>query len=104
MKRFRLSRAAENDLRRIWRDGKKDWGEAQAEEYLRALDESFQLLGEYPAMGHHCDEIRADYRSFPKGEHHIYYRAEGAGIFIVRIRAQRMLPRKSILDEGSLAP
>jgi toxin ParE1/3/4 len=100
VKRFRLSKAAENDLRRIWRKGMEDWGEAQAEVYLRALDACFHLLGEHPGMGHPSPEIREGYHSFPKGEHHIYYRPDGAEIFIARIRAQRMLPPKLTRGEG----
>jgi toxin ParE1/3/4 len=99
VKRFRLSKAAEDDLRRIWHKGVVEWGEAQAEQYLRALDECFHLLGDYPGMGHPCPEIRPGYRSFPKGEHHIYYRIKADEIFVTRIRPQRMLPRKSMLDE-----
>ena len=101
MKRFRLSRAAENDLRGIWSKGLRDWGAAQADTYLRALDECFHLLGEYPNLGHRRDDIGSGYYSFPKGEHHIYYRREAEGLFVVRVRPQRMLPRKSILNEGS---
>ena len=100
MKGFRLSKAAENDLRRIWRDTKDTWGEAQAEHYLRALDECFHLLGRYPGMGTACDEVKPGYRCFPKGEHHIYYRSGNPGVFIARIRPQVMVPRKEMLGEG----
>ena len=103
MKRFLLSKAAENDLRKIWRESKDTWGERQAESFLRALDLCFQQLSDYPAMGHRCDELRPGYRCFPKGEHHIYYSEKADGVFVTRIRAQRMLPRKAMFDEGSAA-
>jgi toxin ParE1/3/4 len=104
VKRFRLSKAAENDMRRIWREGNKEHGEARAELYLRGLDQCFHLIGEYPSMGHRCEDLRAGYRCFPKGEHNIYYRLERDGVLIVRIRPQRMLPRKPMLDEGGARP
>jgi toxin ParE1/3/4 len=100
VKPFRLSKAAENDLRRIWREGKKEHGEARAELYVRGLDQCFHLLGEYPSI----DDIRPRYRCFPKGEHHIYYRLERDGVFIVRIRPQRTLPQRSALAEGNMEP
>jgi toxin ParE1/3/4 len=99
-RRFRISRAAENDLRRIWRETAQERGEAQAERYLRSLDASFHHLGDYPDMGHRYDGPRPLYRCFPKGEHHIYYRVEAAGVLIVRIRPQRMLPPALAREEG----
>jgi len=104
VKRFRLSKAAENDLRRIWREGKQEHGEARAEMYLHALDQCFQLLADHPGMGHYFEGPRPLYRCFPKGAHNIYYRLEQDGIFVVRVRPQRMLPRKGMIDDEGARP
>ena len=98
MTRFRLSKAAENDLARIWRDTKERHNEEQADRYVRAIDHCFAALAEHPLLGQACEDIRGGYRRFPSGEHLIYYRTEADAITVMRIRAQRMNTKRKNLE------
>jgi toxin ParE1/3/4 len=99
--KYRLTPRAEADRDRIIKEGLPEWGKRQVAEYLDELQACLERLAEYPGLGQACDEIRPGYRSLPFGAHYVYYRADKAGVVIVRIRPQRMLPRKHMLGEES---
>lgn len=92
MGRFRLSRRAEGDLLSIGEYTLRTWGEAQAARYLGELEECCQRLADNPALGRHCDEIRAGLRRMEHGRHVVFYREEKGGVLVSRILHQRMLP------------
>lgn len=97
---YRLSRAADADLKYIARYTFNTWGEDQTRRYIDDLRSCIEKLTVSPMMGRACDHIRPGFRRMEQGKHVILYRPEGNGVFISRILHQRMLPGKHIL-EGS---
>ena len=89
--RFRVSRAARQDLLRIGRFTERRWGKAKRNHYLAQLDEAFVLISENDSIGNICDEISPGYRKFPEGSHVIYYRVTDM-VEIIRILHERMDP------------
>jgi toxin ParE1/3/4 len=103
--RFRISRRAEADLYNIGLYTLRIWGEAQAEHYLRELEDCCQQLADSPGRGRACDEIRPGLRRMEQGRHVIFYREDaGGGILISRILHQRMLPEKQTIDDDETKP
>jgi len=90
-RRFRVSRAARQDLLRIGRFTERRWGKAKRNHYLGQLDEAFGLISENAAIGSSCDEVYPGYRKFSEGSHVIYYRVTDM-VEIIRILHERMDP------------
>lgn len=70
---FRLTQRAYDDLRTIARFTRQQWGEAQRNRYLGALDDRFRWLAEHPHLGKHRPDIGDGYHCFPQGSHLIFY-------------------------------
>jgi toxin ParE1/3/4 len=77
MATYRLSENAREDLRRIYRRGLREYGEAQADEYYNALFDRFDQIAERPFLYPAVDDIREGYRRSVCGVDSIYYRIEG---------------------------
>ena len=90
MKRYRLSRLAEADIRSIWDYSAEHWGLDQAETYVRDLQSAFEAIAANPRLGRACDEIRPGYFKRATGSHIVFYRLAGQMIDVVRILHQRM--------------
>ena len=90
-KKFELTGAAKEDLRKIARFTEKRWGRNQRFLYVKQFDDIFHLLAKTPEAGKQCDYIKKGYRKFPQGSHVVFYR-EGAecGVLIVRILHKNM--------------
>ena len=99
MAAFRFSRRAEPDLLGIADYTLRTWGKAQASRYLGELEDCCRRLAENPALGRLCEEIRSGLRRFECGEHVVFYRKRGGGIFISRILHRRMLPEVHSIDD-----
>jgi toxin ParE1/3/4 len=97
--KYRLTPKADADLDWIAEDTLSRWGKGQVAAYVDELEACFEQIADFPAMGMSCDDIRKGYRVFRIGAHRVYYRAEEGGVVIVRIRPQRMLPRRNMLNE-----
>ncbi len=69
---FKLTSAAEADLKEIARYTQRKWGRKKRNHYLSALDSRFTWLAEDPQLGKSRDEIKAGYRSYPEGQHVIF--------------------------------
>ena len=80
------------DLRKIWLDTYEQWGEAQADKYLREIGTSFQHLKDNPRLGRARDEIRQGYRSLVVRQHLIFYTIQGQKISVRRVLHGRMDP------------
>jgi toxin ParE1/3/4 len=93
---YKLSRLALADLKSVGRYTVQQWGLEQAERYLDDLGSVLTLLAASPALGRACNQIRKGYRRMEHGRHVIFYRVRprGAGIDVIRILHERMLPRK----------
>jgi len=85
MAKYRLSKAAKEDLRRIYTYGFKTWGEAAADEYYNALFDRFEEIALRPNLYPPVDPIRAGYRRSLCGVDSIYYRIENDAVEIMAI-------------------
>ena len=82
---YRLSEHAKEDLRRIYRRGLREYGEAQADEYYNALFDRFEQIAEQPFLYPAVDDIREGYRRSVCGVDSIYYRIAGDTVEIMAI-------------------
>ncbi len=85
MSNYRLSKAAKNDLQRIYVYGFDTWGEAKADQYYNALFDRFEQIAEQPHLYPPVDFIRAGYRRSVCGEDNIYYRIGDGTVEIMAI-------------------
>ena len=91
MPKFSLTEKAKDDLKKIAHFTQKRWGKEQRNSYLKSLDDCFQQLGDNPAMGKSCAEIKPGYYKFPTGSHVVYYRGNTEEqIEIVRVLHESM--------------
>ncbi len=91
MNKFVLSAKAKSDLIKIAKYTQLTWGQAQRNNYLKLLDNSFQLLADEPKLGINCNYIREGYSKYPQSSHVIYYKEhKAAQILIVRILHKSM--------------
>jgi toxin ParE1/3/4 len=91
MNKFVLSSKAKTDLIKIAKYTQLTWGVPQRNDYLKVLDNTFNLLAEDPELGINCDYIRKDYSKYPQASHVIYYKEhKNNKIFIVRILHKSM--------------
>ena len=82
---YRLRPAAETDLEDIWDYTAETWGPDQADDYVRGLARTFDLLAEFPEIARERTEIEPPVRCHPYRSHLIIYRQEGAWVVIVRV-------------------
>ena len=82
---FRLSIAAEQDVRDIHTFGTLPFGERQADSYLKALIKGFEFVGENPRECRERLEINPPVRVHVVGSHLIIYSIDGRGVFILRV-------------------
>ncbi len=87
---FKLTPAAKADLKEIARYTQRKWGRKKRNHYLSALDDRFVWLAEDPQFGKSRDEIKAGYRSYPEGQHVIFYRELKGDIEVLGILHQNM--------------
>lgn len=88
--RYRLTRAAEEDIIAIYAEGGARFGTTQADRYHGELAQVFELIAANPEMARERHEIRPPVRIHPHGSHVIVYRIEDDGnVQIIRIRHGR---------------
>jgi toxin ParE1/3/4 len=87
---YRLTKRAAEDLRHIYREGKRLFGKEQADLYHQHLHNVFDMLGENPKLARIRTEISPPVRIHPSGPHLIIYvERNGGGILIIRVRHYR---------------
>ncbi len=86
---YRLTEVAKADLKRIYRRGLREHGEAQADAYYNTFFNRFNELVEQPLRYQAVDEIRKGYRRSVCGVDSIYYRIKGDDIEIMAIIGQQ---------------
>lgn len=89
MSDYILSPRALQDLAHIWDATFDKWGEEQADHYTDLLDLRCSWLAANPLLGKERDEVRKGLRSFPEGQHFVFYRVTDDGIEIVGFPYQR---------------
>ena len=99
MPEIRKHARAETDLIEIWLYTYERWGEAQAEQYFRALENGISQLRRHPELGQRCDHIREGYRSLRINRHVVYYTLTPASVVhIIRVLHERMDPGRHFSD------
>lgn len=90
MRRYTLSRKAEEDIIAIFMYGAAEFGLHQAERYHDLLENTFQFLAENPEAARERPEINPPVRIHPIESHVVIYTVGDDGdIFIVRVRHGR---------------
>lgn len=85
MGNYRITENAKRDLKRIYKRGLREYGEAQADNYYLAFFDRFERLAEQPYLYQAVDHIREGYRRSLCGVDSIYYRIEGNAVEIMNI-------------------
>jgi len=96
MGKYRLSKAAEEDLIGIALFGDEHFGVAQSNRYREQLKQRFSALAEQPFLYPAVDHIRKGYRRSVCGVHSIFYRIDGKAVAIMRI-LKNQDPEKQLL-------
>jgi toxin ParE1/3/4 len=90
MARYRLSRAASDDISHIFLDGMARFGLMQADRYHEGMAAAFDFLADYPQAARLREEIRPPVRVHPYRSHLIIYDIMHDGrILILRVRHGR---------------
>ena len=85
MGRYRLSKAAQQDIERPYLFGIESFGVEQADRYFEGLFERLDELASQPMLYPAVDNIRQGYRRSVYGAHSIYYRIDGNDVNVIRI-------------------
>jgi len=83
--RYRLTRAADADLERLYEWGIDRFGLSAADAYYDALLIRFEEIAKSPRLWQSVEHIRAGYRRSVFRAHSIYYRIAGNDVVIIRI-------------------
>jgi len=89
MGNYKLTEDAKNDLRRIYRYGVKEFGEAQADLYFDELFKQFEQIAENPFLYQAVDHIRKGYRRSVCGVDSIFYRVVDGTVEIISILSRQ---------------
>lgn len=85
MGNYKLTEDAKEDLRRIYRYGVKEFGEAQADLYYDALFRHFEQIADNPYLFQTVDHIRKGYRRSICGTDSIFYRVVDDTVEIISL-------------------
>lgn len=88
--KIRLRARARSDLAQIYAYSLTEFGEDVARRYKADIDDVLSRLSNYPELGAGAAKLGADVRSYPVGQHRIYYRIGETHISIARILHKRM--------------
>ena len=89
-KSYRLYPKAVEDLESIYLYSSKEFGIKRTEDYILAIDSTFQHLAEDPLISRKCDYIRAHLRAFNVGSHIVFFKITDYGIAVIRVLNQSM--------------
>jgi len=81
---------ARADLKGIWRYSLEQWGETQADLYLRDLEREIKGLLDFPELGVSYAHVRAGYRVLPVHRRLVFYRRLEGRLEIVRVLHEAM--------------
>jgi len=85
-----LSPQAEEDFADILQYTFQTWGEKQMYVYRSVIDKALLTIQQNPEIGHRRVELSKSHRSFPAGQHVIFYRVDQRAIYVSRILHERM--------------
>ena len=92
MRKFRLTRLAEQDLAGIWRYTLENWSRKQADKYVDGLMDACGEVTEAPdKTGSSYEHVREGYRKYHYGRHVIFFKVlEDESALIVRVLHEKM--------------
>lgn len=73
MSQYIIRQRALDDMERIWLYSLQEWGQEQADQYLKNIIQRIEWLAAKPSLGKHLTDIAEGYYCFPEGKHHIFY-------------------------------
>ena len=82
---YRLSNEAKNDLIRIHQFGVKKFGLTQADKYIEAFFEYFDIIAERPYSFESVDYLKIGYRRCVCGVDSIFFKVNGEVVEIMAI-------------------
>jgi toxin ParE1/3/4 len=85
---YRLYTKAVEDLESIYLYSAGEFGIKRTEDYILAIETSFQYLADDPLIAHKCDYIRQDLRAFNVGSHVIFFKITDYGVAVIRVLHQ----------------
>jgi len=85
-----LSPKAEEDFADILQYTFETWSEKQMYVYRAVIDKALLTIQQNPEIGYQRPEISKNHRSFPAGQHVIFYRSDQHAIYVSRILHERM--------------
>ncbi|HAU1484767.1 TPA: type II toxin-antitoxin system RelE/ParE family toxin [Legionella pneumophila] len=89
-KTYRLYPKAIEDLESIYLYSIREFGIKRTEDYILAIQTSFQYLTDDPLISRTCDYVRQDLRAFNVGSHVIFFKMTHYGIAVIRVLHQSM--------------
>ena len=87
---------AEQDLEEIWLYTYGQWGEKQADKYLRELQQGMEGILRNPEIGVAYDNEDKTYRHYSINHHVVWYRLHSNNILVVRVLHKSMNPKRHI--------
>lgn len=90
MRELRIRPRAVADLEEIWLYTLERWGAAQADRYLRNINDALGQLRTNPESGRPAETIRAGYRSLHVGRHLVFYAFDDEVISVRRVLHDQM--------------
>lgn len=76
---------ARTDLDELWDYIASNASVESADRLIDSITARFSLLATHTAVGRRRDDLRAGTRTFPVGDHVIFYRVEGDDVLIQRV-------------------
>jgi len=92
MRKYKLTRQADQHLSDIYLYTAETFGQAQADNYLQGFAATFELLADNPRMGRAAEHVRPGLRRHEHAGHVIFYRETGEGLLIVGLIHSRRRP------------
>jgi len=82
---YRVSQAAQADLRSIGRYTQDNWGKGQRRKYLNDLDARFEFIVDNPLLNRERSEFIPPVRILRYEQHLIVYIVDKEGVLILRV-------------------
>jgi toxin ParE1/3/4 len=92
-RKLNLRPSAKRDIRLIWDYSAKTWGRRKANEYVRLLFGSLDIVDVNPGLARPAQVGEPGLRRFVAGSHVIYFHIEAEMIDVIRILHGSMDPR-----------
>jgi toxin ParE1/3/4 len=97
MAKYLILAQAQRHIREIRHYTAVNWGRDQAKSYMQGMTEIFRFLTANPDAGRNCDdELEPGIMRFIYESHFIYYRKTSAGIAVIDILHQSMIPEQHL--------